>query len=140
MHAEAFIDTNVLIYAISSDRTESAKASAALQLLENLDYGLSTQVLSEFYVTATQKIARPLSCQTAIEFLQKLRRFPIVDFDAALVFEAIALEQEYQISYWDAAIVAAAHRMQATTIYSEDLNDGQLYGNSRVTNPFRPRK
>jgi predicted nucleic acid-binding protein len=140
MRAEAFIDTNVLIYAISSDRAESVKASAALQLLASIDYGLSTQVMSEFYVTATQKIAHPLSRQAAIDFLQKLHQFPIVDFDAALVFEAIALQQEYRISYWDAAIIAAAHRMQAITIYSEDLNDGQFYGSSRVSNPFRIRK
>jgi predicted nucleic acid-binding protein len=140
MHAEAFIDTNVLIYAISSDRTDAAKASAALQLLESTDYGLSTQVMSEFYVTATKKIARPLTCDQAIDFLQKLRGFPVVDFDATLVFDAIRLEHEFQISYWDAAIVAAAHRIQATTIYSEDFNDGQLYGSSRVTNPFRTRK
>jgi predicted nucleic acid-binding protein len=140
MHAEAFIDTNVLVYAISSDRAGAAKASAALDLIENVDFGLSTQVMSEFYVTATQKIARPLSYQKAIDFLQKLRRLPIVDFDTTLVFEAIELEHRYKISYWDAAIVAAAQRLQAATIYSEDLNHGQLYGNSRVTNPFRTGK
>jgi predicted nucleic acid-binding protein len=140
MRAEAFIDTNILIYAISSDRAESAKASVALQLLENADYGLSVQVMNEFYVTATKKIARPLSRVNAIDFLHQLRRFPVVDFDSALVFEATALEHEHQITYWDAAIIAAAHRLHATTIYSEDLNDGQLYGESRVTNPFRVRK
>src|SRR5258706_13413038 len=140
MRAEAFIDTNILVYAISSDRAESAKASVALQLLESADYGISVQVMSEFYVTATRKIARPLSHTKAFDLLHKLRRLPVVDFDAALGFEATALEQEHRISYWDAAIIAAAHRLQAATIYSEDLNDGQLYGESRVTNPFRARK
>ena len=140
MRAEAFIDTNILVYAISSDRADASKALAALQLLENVDYGLSAQVMSEFYVTVTQKIARPLTHYKATEFLQKLRRFPVVDFDAALVFEAIELEQQYRISYWDAAIVAAAQRLQASTIYSEDLNDGQLYGSSRITNPFGTRQ
>ena len=140
MRAEAFIDTNVLVYAIAADRADAAKASAALRLLEDVDYGLSTQVMSEFYVTATQKIARPLTHEKATDFLHKLRRFPVVDFDAALVFEAIDLEHQYRISYWDAAIVAAAQRLQASTIYSEDLNHGQRYGSSQVTNPFRTRQ
>jgi predicted nucleic acid-binding protein len=90
--------------------------------------------MSEFYVTVTQKITRPLSRTRAIDFLEKLRRFPVVDFDSALVFEATALQQEHEVSYWDAAIIASAHRLRAATIYSEDLNDGQFYGETRVIN------
>jgi predicted nucleic acid-binding protein len=140
MPVEAFIDTNVLVYCVSDHPSEAVKRAQAEVLIATTDFGTSAQVLAEFYSVVTRKIARPISRYNALRFIQALIRLPVVPVDAELVLEAIALEQLHQISYWDAAIIAAAHRMQATTIYSEDLNDGQLYGSSRITNPFRKRK
>jgi predicted nucleic acid-binding protein len=142
MNAEVFIDTNVLLYAISSSRAEAAKARRARRLLDTEDFGLSAQVLSEFFVNATRKIATPLSDLQALEFIEIIAQASVVPFDAGLVTEAIAYKQRLELSYWDAAIVAAAHRLGARTLYTEDLNHGQLYGSVKVLNPFaraRPR-
>ena len=52
------------------------------------------------------------------------------------ILEAIDLETRYQISFWDALVVHAAHISGAEVLYSEDLSDGQTYGSVRVVNPF----
>src|SRR5438094_5279117 len=123
MPAEALIDTNVLLYCISAHPSEAAKREQAKALIAGTDFGTSTQVLAEFYTAATRKIARPISSHDATRFIQVLIRLPVIAVDTDLVLEAIALEQEFQISYWDAAILAAAHRLQAKILYSEDLSD-----------------
>ena len=137
MSAEALLDTNVLIYSISSDPAEKSKCDRARALIRDLDFGISAQVLAEFYVTATQKIAKRLSENEALQFIAPLVRLPVVAIDSDLVLEAITLKQQYSISYWDAAIIAAASRLGAQTIYSEDLTHNQMYGSIRVVNPFR---
>src|SRR2546430_13454644 len=110
MRADVFLDTNILIYAVSSDAAHSAKTAVALNLIGSSDFGISTQVMSEFYVTATQKLKQPLTHEQASRFLEKLQVLPVVNFDSALVFEALEAKQQFQISYWDAAIIAAAPR------------------------------
>jgi predicted nucleic acid-binding protein len=137
MSAEALLDTNVLIYSISSNHAEKSKCDRARALIRDLDFGISAQVLAEFYVTATQKIAKRLSENEALQFIAQLVRLPVVAIDSDLVLEAITLKQQYSISYWDAAIIAAASRLGARTIYSEDLTHNQMYGSIRVVNPFR---
>jgi len=72
-----------------------------------------------------------------MEFIRSLAKFPFVPVDVRLIERASEFSQRYQISYWDGAIIAAAERLQAKTIYSEDLNDGQVYGAARVLNPFK---
>jgi predicted nucleic acid-binding protein len=61
-----------------------------------------------------------------------------VPVDAPLVKLGIAIAERYRIDYWDGAILAAAEALGAETLYTEDLNHGQLYGSVRVINPFRP--
>jgi len=137
MPVEAFIDSNIFVYSVSSHASEKEKRDKARALLGSVDFGTSAQVLGEFYVTATQKIAEPLSDTQALQFIVRLTRLPVVRIDADLVLEAITLKQEHRVSYWDAAIVAAAHRLGARIIYSEDLTHEQEYGSARVVNPFR---
>ncbi|PZR74121.1 MAG: VapC toxin family PIN domain ribonuclease [Chthoniobacterales bacterium] len=139
MPVEAFIDTNIFVYSVSSHPAEQDKRDKARALLGSVDFGTSAQVLSEFYVTATQKIAEPLSHSHALHFIIRLTRLPIVSLDADAVLEAIALKQEHRLSYWDGAIIAAAYRLGAKTIYSEDLAHEREYGSVRVINPFRAR-
>ena len=140
MPVEAFIDTNVFVYSVSSHPSEKGKRDQARDVLGAVDFGTSAQVLGEFYVTATQKITEPLSDAQALQFISRLIRLPIVAIDSDLVLEAIALKQEHRVSYWDGAIIAAAHRLGAKTIYSEDLAHEHLYGSIRVINPFRTRQ
>lgn len=136
MNAECFLDSNVLVYAAAGRNAETVKRKRALDLIENEDFGLSAQVLQEFYVTVVRKIAVPLTAERAIEWIEQLEAFPCAIIDASLVKIAIELSERYKISYWDAAIIAAADVLGAKTVYSEDLNDQHVYGRVRVRNPF----
>jgi predicted nucleic acid-binding protein len=136
MRAEGLLDTNILIYSISTHPAESAKRNAANQLIASVDFGVSTQICQEFFVVATRKIERPITVEEALEFLRLLVQRPLVVAGPDMIFRAIEIQQRFGISYWDAAIVAAAHELEASTIYSEDLNHGQRYGRTQVVNPF----
>jgi predicted nucleic acid-binding protein len=136
MNAEAFLDTNVLIYAVSSDPGEAPKKEKALDLIEHTDIGLSDQVLQEFYVNVTRKIALPLPPEDAVALLEQFKSFPIVWTDYPLVVAGIETSLRFGLSYWDGAIIAAAERLGAANLYTEDLNHGQSYGTVKAVNPF----
>ena len=138
MAVEGFLDTNVLIYAVSSDPAEAAKKERALELIEHPDLGLSAQVLQEFYVTVTTKIARPLPPDEAADLLEQLRSLPVVWTDYPLIVAGIETALRFGVSYWDGAIIAAAERLGASILYTEDLNHGQRYGSVQAVNPFLP--
>jgi len=136
MSVECFIDTNILVYAAAGRGEEEARRRRALQLIESTDFGLSAQVLQEFYVTVVQKIVVPLSVAEALEWIEQLQVFPCIGIDASLVKIAIEVSERYRISYWDGAIVAAAQETGAALLYTEDLNHNQHYGPVQVKNPF----
>ena len=136
MSVESFLDTNVLIYAVSSASEESGKKEKALELISYADFGLSAQVLQEFYVNVTRKIAQPLSPVQAATLLDQFRCFPMVLTDYPLIVAGAVTALRFDISYWDGAIIAAAEFLGATTLYTEDLNHGQHYGPVQVINPF----
>lgn len=136
MNVECFLDTNVLVYAAAGHGQEAEKQQRALQLIESTDFGLSAQVLQEFYVTVVRKVDVPLPPEQVLEWIEALQAFPCVSIDVSLVKIAAEISQRYRISYWDGAIVAAAECLNAPTIYSEDLNHDQHYGSVRVKNPF----
>lgn len=134
----AFLDTNVLVYAF--DRDEPVKAKQAKEILTQAKPGelvLSAQVLSEFYVTVTRKLERPLDPVLAAQAVDWLSVLPVVPLDQALVKDAVRLSGSSQISYWDGLVVAAAATAGCGRLLTEDLNDGQLIGSVRVENPFR---
>ncbi len=131
-----FIDTNVLLYAAGYEQLELRKRETALQLLVDGDCAMSGQVLAEFYFNATRAQKLNLPHAVAIDWLDDFRRFPIVPVTADLVTRGAALAAQYQLSYWDGAILAAAEEIGADTLYSEDLNHRQSYGSVRVVNPF----
>ena len=137
MRVDAFLDTNVLIYAVSSSRAEATKKEKALQLIQHADFGLSAQVLQEFYVNVTRKIARPLVPDEAVALLEQFKSFPFVWTDYPLIVSGIELALQFGISYWDGEIIAAAERLGAATLYTEDLSHGQRYGSVQAINPFR---
>jgi predicted nucleic acid-binding protein len=137
MSADSFLDTNILVYAAAGRGPEEAKRQRAVELIETEDFGLSAQVLQEFFVTVTTRIATPLTVDQALEWIEALEVFPCVPIDAQLVKLSVETGERYRISYWDAAIVTAAEVLGAQTLYSEDLNDGQHYGSVRARNPFK---
>lgn len=136
MIAEAFFDTNVLVYAAIGHKSEPRKYDRSLQLIETEDYCTSVQVLQEFYVNVVRKSDEPLSPDDAAEWVATISRKPCQDLDRAIVFRGIENSMRYRISYWDGAIIAAAERLGAKTLYTEDLNHRQLYGTVTAINPF----
>jgi predicted nucleic acid-binding protein len=133
-----FVDTNILLYAVSFAPAEAEKALRASDILSQTDLALSTQVLQEFYVKATRSSTKsPLTSAEASALISTLTRFPIADITPDLVQAAIASQVRWQISYWDAAIVEAARTLGCDVLLSEDLQDGQEFGGVRVVNPFR---
>jgi predicted nucleic acid-binding protein len=136
MSVECFLDTNILVYAISALEEDAAKRSRALELIQTTDFGVSSQVLQEFYVTVTRKIQKTLAPQAAVALLEEYRLFPTAYTDYALILSAIEHSLRYGISYWDGAIVAAAETLEASVLYTEDLAHDQHYGTTRVVNPF----
>jgi predicted nucleic acid-binding protein len=136
MSVDCFLDTNILVYAVSSAEADAAKSTKAIDLVQRTDFGLSAQVLQEFYVTVTRKIRKPLAPEAAMAFLDVYRVFPSVATDYPLIVSAVELSLRYGISYWDGAIVAAAEALEAQTLYTEDLAHGQRYGSVRAVNPF----
>jgi len=136
MTAKAFVDSNVLIYAVSNRRDEAAKAKTAREILNRSDIGFSVQVFQEFHVNATRKIKRPIAHEDSIAFIKTLTRFPVQPLSADVMFYALNLQDRFQLSYWDAAILAAANFLKASILYTEDLNPGQKYDSVTVENPF----
>jgi predicted nucleic acid-binding protein len=136
MSAECLLDTNVLVYAVDSDPTNVMKKQSALALLESADFGLSVQILQEFYVTVTRKIQVPLAPVRAMAYLDRFHAFPLIPTDFGLITEGIRNSVRFQLSYWDGAVIAAAERLHAITLYSEDFVHGRKYGDVTVVNPF----
>lgn len=132
-----FVDTNILLYAISRDPEERGKAERALEILAARDLALSVQVLQEFYAQATRASRPdPLSHDQARKLVESFMRFPLVDMTPRIVLAAIASHTRYQVSYWDAAILEAARSSGCDLVLSEDLSDGQDYGRVVVKDPF----
>ena len=133
-----FVDTNVLLYAVSTDPAEARKATVARGLLSQEDLAVSVQVLQEFYVQATRE--RPtgrLTHEQAALFVESLLRFPVQESTVALMRGALEAKRRHRLSYWDAAILEAARQLGCETLLSEDLTHGRDYDGVRVVNPFR---
>jgi predicted nucleic acid-binding protein len=114
------------------------KRKRARELVLGADFGTSSQVLQEFYYNVRRKAHIALSSERAFAWVETLAKLPLVETDLALVRAAIVICERFRINYWDAAILAAAERLKAPIVYTEDLNHDQLYGAVRVVNPFLP--
>jgi predicted nucleic acid-binding protein len=138
MTERTFVDTNVWVYAV--DEADPAKRARALELLApspDSNVVVSTQVLIEFYVVVTRKLATPLAAEAAQAMVDEMARLPVVPTDSQLVLSAIAGSREWAISLWDALIIRAAEASGCDVVLSEDLTHGARYGSIRVENPFR---
>ncbi len=139
MNAEAFVDTNVFLYALSDRPEEQAKAKRARELLVNENWGWSVQVAGEFYNIATSaKRQFRLSHSSAMEYVTTWLKFPTASLHPSTVLTAFKIRDRFQLSYWDAAIIAAARELGCRILYSEDFSHGQDYDGVTVVNPFLP--
>lgn len=137
--ADCFLDTNVLLYAVSTNPAEADKTRAARTLIQSADWVWSAQVAAEFIRASTSpRQPKPLTRAEARRWVETWIAFPMAAVDGALVLEAVQIAERFQTSHFDAQILAAAKRMGCKTVYSEDLNHGQDYGGVQVVNPFLP--
>jgi predicted nucleic acid-binding protein len=134
-----FLDTNILVYAHDESAGKKyEKAKALVQELWDSKMGcLSVQVLQEFYVTITKKVAVPLDIDMAAKIIEDLSYWKIYAPEAKDVLNAIDLQRRYQLPFWDAMIVWSAAESGCDIIWSENLNPGQIYAGVKLLNPFR---
>lgn len=136
MIANYFIDTNVLLYAGSNAAEDQPRKQIARQILAQPGIAFSAQVMQAFYDVAVRKAGLDMTHEEALATLRALTAFPVLPIDRNLVLAAIELKMRFTVSYWDAAIIAAAQKLGCHTLYSEDLSHGQDYGAVKVIHPF----
>jgi len=138
MSEVVFVDTNILVYAHDADA--GVKRERAIEELRGLwEKGsgrLSGQVLQEFYVSVTRKLATRVARSTAREIVDTYGAWVREPTTAETVLRATDIAELAQISFWDALIIAAAEQAGAAQLLSEDLNAGQEIAGVRVVNPF----
>jgi predicted nucleic acid-binding protein len=137
MNATRFLDTNILLYAYDQDAP--AKRSAALRLVEQGwsapgQTAISVQVLQEMHVHLEK---RGVAKADAARIIRDYAAWPVVDNSLEILLAALNEQTRWQLSLWDALILAAARASGASEIYTEDFNHGQDYGGIRAINPFR---
>jgi predicted nucleic acid-binding protein len=134
---KAFFDSNIFLYMQST--ADPLKQVQARELVEH--YGsadrivVSTQVVQEFFSVGLRKLALPR--EQVKETVMNLLKYPLVLLGPSQILKAIDNEERYQISFWDALILAAAESGGAEVLYTEDLNHNQQYGSVLVRNPFK---
>jgi predicted nucleic acid-binding protein len=132
-----FVDTNVLLYA--QDRRDDRRRGIAQAVLDDLWASgtgvLSTQVLQEFYNAGTRKLnLEPVLARRVVAFYIA---WPVVETTVQMIVSASVLHERHSFSFWDAMVVEAALLSGATTLLSEDLQDGRRIGDLTIRNPFR---
>ena len=132
-----FLDTNILLYSISQNPTESQKRQRAIELLEDDSGALSIQVLQEFYVQATRASrADAIPHDLATGLIEAWMRFRIQDMNVPIMRSALRIRQMHRFSFWDSAIIAAALALGCERVYTEDLTHGQVVDGLTIVNPF----
>jgi predicted nucleic acid-binding protein len=138
MSDRVFLDTNILVYLFDADAP--AKQRHVREVISRYapkgHLLLSTQVLQEFYVCVTRKLATPLDPDEALQAVQDLASWPVVQIDTPLIILAIIRSRRAKLSFWDALIVEAALAGGATHLYTEDFQHGQTIEGMRIANPF----
>lgn len=136
MTSKVFIDTNILVYALDQHNPDKHKKSRnCLRHLARTSGGvISTQVMQEFYVTATKKLH--VNALIVKEILHSFSQFEIVLISPEIIDRAVDCQVRNQISFWDALIVSAAQSACCEVLWTEDLNPGQIIQEVRIENPL----
>jgi predicted nucleic acid-binding protein len=133
------IDTNVLVYA--HDRSEFVKQGRAIEVLGQLQAigsgRLSAQCLAEFFsVVVRGPVPRLTVAEASLQVERLARAWPVLDVTSQIVLEATRGVRDYQLSFWDAQIWAAARLNQIPVVFSEDFSAGSTLEGIRFVNPF----
>jgi predicted nucleic acid-binding protein len=140
MNGRFFLDTNVFVY--SFDKSAAAKARKAAHLIRQAVATrkgiVSYQVVQEFFNVAFRRFAQPMSTVEAEQYLAVVfRPLLAIQSSQAIYGEALRLCARFRLSWYDSLIVAAALEGQCDLLYSEDLQNGQRFGDLRIENPFQ---
>lgn len=134
----SFFDTNILVYMFDDDAL--VKKERACQLFETEASAgraiLSTQVLQEFYVSVTRKLAVPLDSESAEDVVRNLSVLPVIRIDTEKILAAIGRTRRMNVSFWDSLIIEAALAGGASRLFSEDLQHGRAIDGLKIQNPF----
>jgi predicted nucleic acid-binding protein len=138
MTAPVFVDTNVFLYwRDRRDPTKQARAAEWLAHLWREQAGrTSIQVLSEYYVNVTAKLAPGLAPDEAWDDVLALFAWEPQPIDGPLLERGRAVSSRYGLSWWDSLVVAAAQAQGCTVLLTEDLQDGAVYGGVAARSPF----
>lgn len=133
--AERFIDSNILLYLLSGDQDKANRAEALL----TMGTMISVQVLNEIASVASRKLG--MSIAEIRELLRTIRAIcKVVPLTEETHDKGLEIAERYKISIYDAMIIASAHLAGCKTIWSEDLQDGQVFdGQVKIKNPFHKR-
>lgn len=135
MTDKVFLDSNVLVYAGDEGSPEKQAIARAIMAEHGGFATVSTQVLQEYFVVATRKMGvAPLSAKEVVN--ATCATLEVITVDSGIISRAIDGSILWQISFWDALILAAAESAACAAVLSEDLNAGQRYGSVEVRNPF----
>ena len=130
-----FLDSNVIVYAYSED--EPQKQAIAYGLCSLPERWVSTQVMIEFSNIARKKVRKQWP-EITLSLLEIQQNFAIITTTEILIVWAARLADRYQLGWFDSLIVTAALESGSSIIYSEDLNDSQVFeGQPKVVNPFK---
>jgi len=133
----AFFDSNIFLYAFLEQGNAKKEIAAKLiaEAVRTGDGWISTQVVREFSNVMMKKSGKPIpEIRKAYAIFE---RFKIVEDTLMLAYRGLEVKEKYGIRYFDALIVAAAEKGLCEVLYSEDLNDNQVYFGVKTVNPFR---
>ncbi len=139
MSALVFVDTNVLLYTVDEkDMDKQAAARVWVRWCWDQQVGrISSQVLNEFYNNAITKFRAVMPVQQARSQVRNLRQWQPPHLDTYTVDGAWALQDRYQLSYWDALIISSAQQQGCSYVLSEGMQHLQRFETVQLVNPFK---
>jgi predicted nucleic acid-binding protein len=135
--APTFIDTNIWLYALSESQDKQKHQIAKARIRGTLRITLSTQIINEVCFNLIRKFhADEADIGKLIRSFY--RKHLIIELDQKILLHASDLRTAYRLSFWDSLVVASALAARATTLLSEDMQDGLIIGNQlTIVNPFK---
>ncbi len=137
MRAPVFLDSNVLVYAVAGKQTNPTEFAVARHIIAHENFEVSPLVIGEFLSVVRRPQQEAISNEEAQVWIDELAIHSSIEIDVALIQAAQYFRERYQMQFWDAAHIASAERLGISTLYSEDMSHGQMYGSVIVINPFK---
>ncbi|NJM37577.1 MAG: PIN domain-containing protein [Akkermansiaceae bacterium] len=132
----AFVDSNILIYAAEETLPTPRKTTIAREVLQCEHLHLSVQVLNEFTANARKPNKLGLPKDRERGWIDSFLLFEVTAITASIYLSALEIHDRYGLSHWDALILAAAIESHCEVLYSENLQHGQIIEGVLVVNPF----